>query len=124
MAHGNVDEIYRKLGKKIDGTTIRAPWNQALYEILKALYTPREAELLVKMPYGISRFEQIACSTKYNNEELHQLLENLCEKGLVFDIWLGDHYRYALAPMVVGIFEMTMMRTRGTQVCRMGQAFK
>lgn len=113
MAHTNIDEIYRKLGKKIDGTTARAPWNKALYEILKALYTPREAELLVKMPYGISRFEQIARSTKYNNEELHQLLENLCEKGLVFDIWLGDHYRYALAPMVVGIFEMTMMRTRG-----------
>ena len=113
MAHGNVNEIYRKLGKKIDGTTTRAPWNQALYEILKALYTPREAELLVKMPFGISRFEQIELSTKYNQEELHKLLENLCEKGLVFDIWLGDHYRYALAPMVVGIFEMTMMRTRG-----------
>ena len=113
MAHGTVNEIYRKLGKKIDGTTTRAPWNQALYEILKALYTPREAELLVKMPFGISRFEQIELSTKYEQKELHQVLENLCEKGLVFDIWLGDHYRYALAPMIVGIFEMTMMRTRG-----------
>jgi haloalkane dehalogenase len=34
MAHGNVNEIYRKLGKKIDGTTTRKPWNQSLYEIL------------------------------------------------------------------------------------------
>lgn len=113
MAHGNINEIYRKLGKKIDRTTTRAPWNQALYEILKALYTPREAELLVKMPYGISRFEQIERSVKFEQTELRKLLENLCEKGLVFDIWLNDHYRYALAPMVVGIFEMTMMRTRG-----------
>lgn len=113
MAHGNVNEIYRQLGKKIDGTTARAPWNQALFEILKALYTPREAELLVKMPYGICRFEQIERSSKFEQAELHTLLENLCEKGLVFDIWLGDHYRYALAPLVVGIFEMTMMRTRG-----------
>lgn len=113
MAHTHSSEIYRKLGKKIDGTTTRAPWNQALYEILKALYTPREAELLVKMPFGISRFEQIELSTKYEQKELHQLLENLCEKGLVFDIWLGDHYRYAISPLVVGIFEMTMMRTRG-----------
>jgi Na+-translocating ferredoxin:NAD+ oxidoreductase RNF subunit RnfB len=113
MAHVNVENMYRKLGKKIDGTTTRAPWNQALYEILKELYTPREAELLVKMPYGISRFEQIERSVKYDQAELHQLLDNLCEKGLVADIWLGDHYRYALSPMVVGIFEMTMMRTRG-----------
>jgi Pyruvate/2-oxoacid:ferredoxin oxidoreductase delta subunit len=113
MGHSNVNDIYRKLGKKIDGTTTRAPWNQALYEILKALYSPREAELLVKMPYGICRFEQIVQSSKFDQAELHTLLENLCEKGLVFDIWLNDHYRYALAPMVVGIFEMTMMRTRG-----------
>jgi Pyruvate/2-oxoacid:ferredoxin oxidoreductase delta subunit len=113
MGHSNVNDIYRKLGKKIDGTTTRAPWNQALYEILKELYTPREAELLVRMPYGICRFEQIERSVKYDQVALHILLENLCEKGLVFDIWLGDHYRYALAPLVVGIFEMTMMRTRG-----------
>jgi hypothetical protein len=113
MAHGAVNDIYHKLGNKIDGTTTRAPWNKALYEILKELYTPREAELLVRMPYGICRFEQIERSVKYDQVELHILLENLCEKGLVFDIWLGDHYRYALAPLVVGIFEMTMMRTRG-----------
>ena len=71
MAHSNVNEIYRKLGKKIDGTTIRAPWNQALYEILKSLYTSREAELLVKMPYGICRFEQIAQSSKFGHNESH-----------------------------------------------------
>jgi Pyruvate/2-oxoacid:ferredoxin oxidoreductase delta subunit len=113
MGHSNVNDIYRKLGKKIDGTTTRAPWNQALYEILKALYSPREAEVLVRMPYGISRFEQIAQFSKFEQAELRKILENLCEKGLLFDIWLNDHYRYALAPMVVGIFEMTMMRTRG-----------
>jgi len=113
MAHSNVKDIYRRLGKKIDGSSTRAPWNQSLYEILKSLYSPREAELLVKMPYGICRFEQIAQSSKFDQAELHGLLENLCEKGLIFDVWLNDHYRYALAPMVVGIFEMTMMRTRG-----------
>jgi len=113
MGHGNIDDVYRNLGKKIDGATTRAPWNQTLFEILKMLYTPREAELLVRMPYGISRFEQIAHSSKYDEAELRNILNALCEKGLVFDIWLGDHYRYALAPMVVGIFEMTMMRTRG-----------
>ena len=113
MGHSNVNDIYRKLGKKIDGTTTRAPWNQALYEILKALYSPREAELLVKMPYGFCRFEQISQSSEIDQAELHAMLENLCEKGLVFDVWLNDHYRYALAPIAVGIFEMTMMRTRG-----------
>jgi hypothetical protein len=112
MAHGNVNDIYRKLGKKIDGTATRSPWNPALFEILKTIYTPLEAELLTLMPYGLSRIEKLVQFSKKEQKELQGLLDSLCEKGLVFDIWLGDHYRYKLAPMVVGIFEMTMMRTR------------
>jgi hypothetical protein len=69
MAHIIAKDIYRRLGKKIDGSTARAPWNQTLYEILKELYTPMEAEVLVRMPYGISRFEQIAHFSKYDQTE-------------------------------------------------------
>jgi hypothetical protein len=113
MGHSIINTIYWKLGKKIDCTTTGAPWNQAPFEIFEALYTSRETELLVKMPYGICRFEQISQSIKFEQAELYGLLENLCEKGLFFDIWLGNHYRYALVPLVIGIFEMTMMRSRG-----------
>ena len=113
MAHGQADDIYRKLGKKIDSLPTRAPWNKAFYEILKELYTPQEANVLVRMPYGLSSFKQVAHSTKSDQAELRPILESLCEKGLVFDIWIKDQYRYMPAPLVVGIFEMTMMRTRG-----------
>ncbi len=113
MAHGNAGNIYRRLGRKIDSLPTRAPWNETLYEILKELYTPIEAEVLVRMPYGLSTFEQVAHSTKHDPAKLHALLEGLCEKGLVFDLWIEDQYRYMPAPMMVGIFEMTMMRTRG-----------
>ncbi len=113
MAHSNPASIYRRLGRKIDGLSTRAPWNEALYEILKELYTPLEAEVLVRMPYGLSSFEQVARCTGHDPGELRAILESLCEKGLVFDIWTEDRYRYAPAPLVVGIFEMTMMRTRG-----------
>jgi len=70
------------------------------------LYTPGEAELLVRMPCGIARFEQKAQNSKYQEAELRNILEALCEKGLVFDIWLGDHYRYALAPMADNLREI------------------
>jgi ferredoxin len=113
MAHSTAKNIYRKLGKKIDGLPTRVPWNETLYEILKELYTPQEAEVLIRMPYGLSCFEQVARSTKYDQAELRPTLESLCEKGLVFDIWVKDQYRYMPAPLAVGIFEMTMMRTRG-----------
>ena len=35
MAHINAKDIYRQLGKKIDGLPTRVPWNETLYEILK-----------------------------------------------------------------------------------------
>lgn len=113
MGHTSAKDIYWKLGKKIDGSTTRAPWNQTLFEILRTLYSLQEAEVLVKMPYSLSTFEQVLTATKYDEIHLHKILDDLCGKGLVFDIWLNDKYYYIQAPMVVGIFEMTMMRTRG-----------
>lgn len=113
MAHGNLTGVYRKLGKKIDAVPTRAPWNMALYEILKELYTPREAEILVRMPYGLSTAERIVKIAKIDKGELLPILEALCEKGLLFDMMLNGRYHYMISPMAVGIFEMTMMRTRG-----------
>jgi len=113
MAHNNAKDNYRKLGKKIDNLPTRAPWNETFYEILKELYTPQEAEVLIRMPYGLASFEQVARCTKKDQTQLRATLESLCEKGLVFDIRVKDQYRYMPAPLAVGIFEMTMMRTRG-----------
>ena len=113
MGHSNVTDIYRKLGKKIDAAATRAPWNAALFEILKELYTPEEAEILVRMPYGLSSAKKILEITKTDESHLIPVLEGLCEKGLVFDVMINGRYHYMIAPMAVGIFEMTMMRTRG-----------
>jgi ferredoxin len=113
MAHRNAMNTYRKLGKKLDGLPTRAPWNESLYEILKELYTPQEAEVLVSMPYGLSSLKQVARSTKYDRAQLQATLDSLCDKGLVFDVGIKDRCRYMPAPLAVGIFEMTMMRTKG-----------
>jgi hypothetical protein len=53
------EALYRQLGKKIDGLTVRAPWNEKLHAILKELYTADEADLIVKMPYRMSSLNRI-----------------------------------------------------------------
>lgn len=113
MGHLAGKDLYRRLGKKIDGTTARAPWNETLYQILKELYTPEEAELVVKMPYGVSTVDQMEKSTGIDRSDIERNLESLCEKGLVIDIWTGMQYLYTVSPLIIGIFEFTMMRTRG-----------
>jgi Pyruvate/2-oxoacid:ferredoxin oxidoreductase delta subunit len=111
MGHLVGKDLYCKLGKKIDGMTVRAPWNEALYAILKELYTSDEAEVVVKMPYGIATIDQIFKATGIEKARLKKLLDSLSVKGLIMDIWMKGQYYYTISPMVVGIFEFTMMRT-------------
>lgn len=113
MGHTVGKDVYRKLGKKIDGLETRAPWNDTLYAILKELYTHDEAELIVKMPYGLANFAQIKKATGHENAGLQKLLDNLCDKGLIMDIYMNNEYYYIISPLIIGIFEFTMMRTRG-----------
>jgi len=113
MGHLVGKDLYRKLGQTIDGMPIRAPWNETLYEILSSLYTPEEAALVVRMPLGMSTVERIAKLTGEARPRLDGLLDGLCRKGLVIDVEIEGAYRYAIAPMVIGIFEFTMMRTDG-----------
>lgn len=111
MGHIDGKDVYRKLGKKIDNLTVRVPWNDAFYEILKELYTTEEADLMVKMPYTLSSANKISRVTKLEKSQAQKLLKSLCEKGLVIDLWMRNKFYYMPSPMVIGIFEFTMMRT-------------
>ena len=81
MGHIAARDIYRRLGRKIDNLSARTPWNDALFAILKELYSEREAELVVAMPYRLSSIERIASLTGFTLEELKSLLAGLCSKG-------------------------------------------
>ena len=112
MGHLVGKEIYQKLGDKIDSLPFRVNKNKALINILKELYTPEEAELVVKMPYGLSTTDQIEKATRLDKTLVHSNLESLAKKGLVMDLWIKDQYYYMPSPIVVGFFEFTMMRSR------------
>lgn len=111
MGHLVGKDLYRKLGKKIDNLTVRAPWNDTLYAILTQLYSAEEAELVVRMPYSLASLARIAQLTGQPADRLRSLLEGLCDKGLILDLWVNGEYCYMPSPMVIGIFEFTLMRT-------------
>ena len=110
MGHLVGKDLFRKLGTKIDGMEMRAPWNDRLHAVLKELYSPEEAELVLKMPYGFSTLERLEKVTGHARPALQRLLAGLTAKGLVMDLWLNDAYQYVPSPIVIGIFEFTMMR--------------
>jgi Pyruvate/2-oxoacid:ferredoxin oxidoreductase delta subunit len=113
LGHVSAKDVYRQLGKKIDSLQVRTPWNDHLYQLLKELYTPQEAEVYCKMPHGLSSLGKISRSTNIERSELERILSNMSAKGLVVDLMIKDQYRYMPSPFVIGIFEFTMMRTGG-----------
>ena len=110
MGHLVGKDVFRKLGKKIDGMETRAPWNDKLYAVLKELYTAEEAGIVIKMPYGLVTIEELEKVTGHERTALRHLLDGLTKKGLVLDVWINEAYHYAPSPLVIGIFEFTMMR--------------
>lgn len=113
MGHLVGKDIYRKLGDKIDNLTVKAPWNHAFHEIVKELYTEEEADLVVKMPYSLSNLQRLLKITGYERTKAKRILDKLTNKGLVIDLMHNGEYYYMPSPMVIGVFEFTMMRTQG-----------
>ncbi|UZP68027.1 4Fe-4S dicluster domain-containing protein [Desulfovibrio mangrovi] len=113
MGHIAAKDVYRKLGEKIDQTSVRTPWTPAFRDLLCSLYTPEDAELIIRMPYRPSTLERVSQITGLPAASLRPRLESLCSKGLVCDIWENEQYLYMISPFVIGFFEFTMMRTKG-----------
>ena len=111
MGHLAGKEIYQHWEIKLTISPSGSIKIKRLFNILKELYSSEEAELVVKMPYGLSPSDQIEKVTGIEKGKLNSLLESLCVKGLVMDFWIGNRYYYMPSPMFVGIFEFTMMRT-------------
>lgn len=111
MGHIVGKDIYRNLGKKIDEMPFRTPWNESFHKILKELYSEEEADFVIKMPHGLSTFKQVREQSGLTAPNAEKILKTLCAKGLVMDFWLKGDYYYLPSPLVVGIFEFTMMRT-------------
>jgi len=124
VGHLVTKDIYERLGKKIDNQHVRAPMNDAFYKILKELYSVEEADVVVKMPYVSSSLDRISKITKIDKLKLQHILDGLCSKGLVMDMWLRGEYKYMLSPLFVGVFEFTMMRTGdGLDMKKWGKLF-
>jgi ferredoxin len=113
VGHLAAKDAYRDLGRTIDGLTVRTPWNETLRAILVELYSEEEAALVSRMPTGLAPLGAIAAASGRPEQELAGMLDRLAAKGLVMDLEVGGEYRYLISPFVVGVFELTMMRTDG-----------
>lgn len=105
------EEIYHALAERLSKTPEGAPINEELMAILHRLYTENEALVGSKFPSIPMTLNKIASITGIEENDLKVILDGMSDKGLVLDIPRKDSFYYMLAPMLVGFFEYTFMRT-------------
>jgi NAD-dependent dihydropyrimidine dehydrogenase PreA subunit len=110
MGHLHVAKEYSSLQKRLDKNPIGAPESEALYGILRIMFTEDEAALGAKMPMMLSTARTIARRVNQPADEVEKRLLDMADKGCVFDIKMGRRRYYMLNPTVVGFFEFSMMR--------------
>ncbi len=112
MGHIVAKHAYRSLKERLDRYPVGTPGEGTIYEILKIVYTPEEAELGARLPFRFSSLGSLSRRLNIPPDELRIKLDAMAAKGLVFDLHVKGKDRYILNPSVVGFFEFSMMRIR------------
>jgi Pyruvate/2-oxoacid:ferredoxin oxidoreductase delta subunit len=113
LAHSHHPESVAHLQQQLDRYPVGAPGGELIFDILRTLFTPEEAELAARLPLGFSTLEKLSRRLGMPQNQLRTKLSSLADKGLIVDFFLGGETKYALPPTVVGLFEFSMMRVRG-----------
>ncbi len=106
------DKAYRLLRDRLDENVTGAPDSPEFRKILHLLFQPEEADLARRLPTRPLRLEKLAERLGLEPGPLADRLSRLAERGLVFDLEKDGRRYFALAPVVIGFFELTFMRTR------------
>jgi ferredoxin len=108
----NSTPVYERLQQRLDRNVTGAPDSPTLIEILRILFSVEDAELAARIPTRPTSIEQLAERTGMAADELEDKISDLARRGLVIDLYHADRRFVSLAPVVIGFFEFTFMRTR------------
>ncbi len=109
---------YRELVDRLEAGQVALPEptaeraKEGWRELLEILFTPEEAALASRLPVRPAPLSRLAARLGLAPAALKDLLEPLCDKGIVLDVEdpRGGEPVYVLAPPVVGFFEFSLMR--------------
>ena len=104
--------VYRLLQQRLDRNVTGAPDSPAFMQILTLLFRPEEADLARQMPSTFMSLKRLARKVGTPVEQLDAMISSMAERGLVVDVERNGRRYAALAPVVIGFFEFTFMRTR------------
>jgi ferredoxin/cell division protein FtsL len=108
----NSDREYRLLQQRLDRQITGAPDSPVFMKILRLLFSPEDAQLARQIPTRPISLNGLSRKLNIPREKLGDKMTEMAERGLVIDIVFKDKRYFSLAPVVIGFFEFTFMRTR------------
>jgi ferredoxin len=114
MAHHNSIKAnnYTKLTKRINLLPQGAVATDLLFEILKILFSEKEAGLVSVLPIKPFNARTAARIWKISEVDASIILNDLADRGLLTDIEKSDGILYSMPPPMAGFFEFSLMRYR------------
>lgn len=112
MAHRSLKTGYSDLVKRLNRFPQGAPPSDLLYEILKILFSPKEAGLVAVLPIKPFTAKKAARIWKMSAREAQNILDELAGRAILVDIPHNKEILYTLPPPMAGFFEFSMMRLR------------
>jgi ferredoxin len=103
---------YYKLTERINRFPQGAPYSELLYEILKILFSEKEADLVSLLPIKQFNARKAAKIWKMREEDARTILNDLADRGILTDAEDKDDVLYSMPPPMAGFFEFSLMRYR------------
>jgi len=114
MSHHAHRSGYAELTDRLNRFPQGAPPARSLHEILKILFSEREAALIAQLPIRPFSVEKAAEIWKMNLTRAKKILDDLADRAMLVDVEDEDgRMTYILPPPMAGFFEFSLMRTRG-----------
>ncbi|OFW60836.1 MAG: 4Fe-4S ferredoxin [Candidatus Solincola sediminis] len=101
------EDVYSRLAKVLDTLPNGFPSTESGVEIklLKKIFMPEEAGIFCDMRLKLETAEQIAERTGRPLEDFKETLQDMAEKGQIFEVRLGGTSLFKMIPWILGIFE-------------------
>ena len=112
MGHLSARDGYRSLADRLNRFPQGAPPSELLYQILEILFSPREAELVARLPIKPFRTATAARPGACRSPRPASL-DGLASRAILLDLERDGEPLYVLPPPMAGFFEFSMMRVRG-----------
>ena len=112
MAHQKIKSSYSNLSDRLNRFPQGAPPSKLLFDILKILFSKKEAALVSLLPIKPFTAEKASRIWKTNLKSAQKTLDKLSERALLLDIVQNGETLYVLPPPMAGFFEFSMMRVR------------